>query len=263
MKSEDAKKLDNHFAQNRKLEQSLEAGAATEKGMLNKEVQRMMKESADFEKSKSSQLKGLMKVAFVIAGISVVLNLLLGGTIASMMPLKTVEPYLLYVDRSTGHAEVRQPLAEVLPTYGEEADKYFIEQYVMARESYDWGLAQRNYQTVQIFSWTNSSVFNEYDNFIKSVKSPLTVLGDRSRVVVNIRATSLDTSTSTSTVRFTKTVVGADGRPSPTIPATYWIATIRYEYPNPKLKPEERRLNPLGMKITSYQLIQERVRSGS
>lgn len=260
MKSEDKKKLDVHYAQNRKIEESLDGGAAAEKAMLNKEVLRMQRESANFEKSKASIRTGLMKFAFVIAGISVVLNLVLGGAIAAMMPLKTVEPYLLYVDTSTGHAEVRQPLEEVLPTYGEEADKYFIEQYVMARESYDWGLAQRNYLTVQIFSWANSSVFNEYDNFIKSEKSPLTILGDRSRVVVNIRATSIDTATSTTTIRFTKTVVGPDGRPSTTLAPTHWIATARYEYPNPKLKPEERRLNPLGMKITSYQLVQERVR---
>lgn len=79
-------------------------------------------------------------------------------------------------------------------------------------------------------------------------------------MLVDINSTTLDTKTGSATVRFSKTVIAADGKPSISIPVTYWIATIKYEYPNPKLKPLERRLNPLGMQIPSFQLVQEQNR---
>lgn len=242
------------------LENPAEAGDAAERAMLKKESTRLIRESASFEKSKSAWQKRLMQAALIIAGISVFLNIVQGVAIAMLTPLKTVEPYLLYVDKTTGQAEVRQPLDKSLPTYGEEVDKFFIADYITARESYDWGLAQRNYDKVKSFSVINSSVFNEYDSFIKSPKSPLAILTDKARVVTDVTSITIDGKTSTATVRFNKIVIGADGKPSLTIPQTYWIATLQFEYPNPKLKPEERRLNPLGMKVPSFQLVQEQTR---
>lgn len=249
--------LQEHFNKSKTLEVPSETGEAAERAMLRKEAQRMMLEAAKFEKSKADWRKNLMKASLVVAGISVVLNIVQGAAIAMLTPLKTVEPYLLYVDKSTGVAEVRQPLADARTTYGEETDKFFVSEYITARESYDWGLAQRNYDTVKAFSELNRSTFNEYDTFIKSPKSPLAILADKARVVVEINSITLDEKTSTATVRFSKTIIGQDGKPSITIPQTYWVATMSYHYPNPKLKPSERRLNPLGMVVISYQLVQE------
>lgn len=252
--------LTKHFQDSIALESSFEVNEATERATLKKETLRLINESANFEKSKSEWRKNLMKVSLVVAGISVVLNIVQAFALAALTPLKTVEPYLLYVDKSVGMAEVWKPLDKSLPTYGESVDKFFIAEYVMARESYDWGLAQRNYDKVKAFSQINGSTFNEFDNFIKSPKSPLAILADKARVVVNVNSITLDEKTSTATVRFTKTVIGQDGNPSITIPKTFWIGTLSYEYPNPKLKPDERRLNPLGMKIPSFQLVQEQFR---
>jgi type IV secretion system protein VirB8 len=251
---------EDHFKKSKLLVSASEESASAERAMLKKETQRMMQESANFEKSKSAWRKNLMKASLVIAGISVVLNIVQAAAIAALTPLKTVEPYLLYVDKSVGLAEVWQPLDKSLPTYGEEVDKFFIAEYIRARESYDWGLAQLNYDKVKSFSELNRSVFNEYDAFIKSPKSPLTILADKARVVADVTSITLNEKTSTATIRFTKTIIAADGMPSINIPKTFWVATVSYDYPNPKLKPEERRLNPLGMKIPSYQLVQEQFR---
>lgn len=249
--------MQEHFDRNKALEVPATNGEAVERGMLRKETQRMMAEAAKFEKSKADWRKNLMKASLVVAGISVVLNIVQAAAIAMLTPLKTVEPYLLYVDKSSGMAEVRQPLKDPRSSYGEETDKFFITEYITARESYDWGLAQRNYDTVKAFSEMNRSVFNEYDSFIKSPKSPLAILADKARVVVEVNSITLDEKTSTATVRFSKTIIAQDGQPSITIPRTFWVATMSYDYPNPKLKPSERRLNPLGMVIPSYQLVQE------
>ncbi|HHM8819556.1 TPA: virB8 family protein [Pseudomonas aeruginosa] len=253
-------RIEDNFARAKILETPNEQGEAAERAMLKKETARLIREAQDFEKSKGAWRVRLMKGAIAIAGISVLLNIVQAFALAAMAPLKTVEPYLLEVDRITGEANVRKPLDKPVVSQGDVVDKFFISEYIRAREGYDWGLAQRMYDQVKAYSVLNASVFNEYDTFIKSPKSPLAILADKARVVVDINAITLDEKTNSATVRFSKTVLGADGKPSVTFPVTYWIATVRYEYPNPKLKPEERRLNPLGMKIPSYQLVQEQNR---
>ena len=192
------------FKKARKLETDPETGAATERATIKKEAARLMQESRNFEKSRSKWQAGLMKAALIVAGISVALNLVLGAAIAMLTPLKTVEPYLLSVDQRMGTVEVLQPLANLQPSYGEATDKYYIEQYITARESYDWGLIQRYFDTVKSFGVLNSGAWNDYDLFLKSEQSPLVILGDRSRVLVDVSSVTLDERSNTATVRMSK-----------------------------------------------------------
>jgi type IV secretion system protein VirB8 len=250
--------VQDQFTAARELEQRRDGGDAAEKSALNKEAKRLIDEAKKFERSRESDNKKMTKAAIIVAGVSVALNFLLGAAIVVLTPLKTVEPYVMRI-HDGGSVTIETPLSDARTTYGEEADKFFISQYVVAREAYDWNLAQRSYDIVKSYSIQGSSVFNEYDSFIKSPKSPLAILTDKARVEAPITSITLDAKTSTATVRFAKTVIAADGKPSLMIPQTFWIATLSYGYPNPKLTPDERRLNPLGMKIPAYQLVQERI----
>lgn len=254
--------LKDHFEESKQLETELDQGAAEENKLLRMMTQHFIKETREYEKSKEKWQKTVTKVACVISAISVLISLILAVAVALLTPLKTVEPYLLYVDRSSGHAEVRQPLSGSASSFGEATDMYFIREYVTARESYDWNLAQRHYDTVKAFSDIKDAptTWNEYSKFMKSDKSPLQLLADNAKVDVKITSTSLDLDTSTATVRFSKTVIGKDGLPDSMIPKTFWIATLKYQYPETKLEAEERRLNPLGMKIPAYQTVQEQGR---
>lgn len=246
------------FKKNRVLDEPSEDGQAKERATLAREVKRLLKEGKDFESSKSERNRKLMKAALVVAGVSTALNFVLGVAIAAMMPLKSVEPLIVEVNKISGEVATKQPLRDPRPTYSEATDIYYIENYVIARESYDWGLIQRYFNTVKAFSYTGSSTWNEYNTFVYSPRSPLAVLANKARIVVDVTSTTPDTKTNTAVVRFTKTVIGADGNPASGIPRTHWVATLRYEYTNPKLSPDERRMNPPGMKIPSYQTVQER-----
>ncbi|WP_420170767.1 virB8 family protein (plasmid) [Pseudomonas alloputida] len=256
-----------YFEDSKRQAQQLESGEAAENAMIRKEAKRLIEESKKFEQSREQTNKKLTKAAFGIAGVSVGLNFLLGIAIVVLTPLQTVIPYVLKVHDgasgpgSSGAVEIMQPLDKSLPSYGETVDRYFITDYVTARESYDWNLMQHNYDKVKSYSDQGGINFREWDGFIKSEKSPLAILKDKGRVDTNIISISLDEKNSVATVRFTKTVMAADGKANINIPPTSWIATLSYEYPNPKLKPSERLLNPLGMKVPTYQLVQEQIRN--
>lgn len=257
----------SYFEESKRQAQQLERGEAAENAMLSKEAKRLIAESNKFEQSREASNRKLTKAACGVAAVSVGLNFLLGAAILVLTPLQTVIPYVLRVHDgatgpgSSGAVEIMQPLDKSLPTYGEVVDKYFITDYVTARESYDWNLIQHNYDKVKSYSDASSINFKEWDGFIKSQKSPLAILKDKGRVDTSIISITLDERNSVATVRFTKTVVAADGKPSINIPPTSWIATLSYEYPNPDLKPSERLLNPLGMKVPTYQLVQEQIRN--
>jgi type IV secretion system protein VirB8 len=254
------KTLDEHYEQAKTLATDPDTGVAAERAMLDKEAKRLIQENKNFEKSKAAWRKQLTKAACIVAAVAVVLNIVQGIGFVVLLPLKTVETVVLMVDRISGTAEVQQPESEARTTFGEEVDKYFISDYVVARESYDWDLMQFNYDKVKAFSMVNGSTFAEWDTFIKSPKSPLAKLADKAKVVVEITSRNIDTKTSTAVIRYSKTIIGADGKPSALIPVTYYVATISYGYPNPKLKPQERRLNPLGMKINSFRQVEELIK---
>lgn len=249
--------LDYDFEKARRLEESQVELDPKIRAAVEKVVNDFVEESKKFQRSKERWRAMAMKICFGVTAVCVVLSFVLGVAIAMLTPLKTVDTVIVKVNETSGVVQVEKPFDKPVVNQGEETDKFFISEYLRAREGYDWGLANRMYQTVKAYSEAKSSTFNEYDVFMKSPKSPLVLLGENSRVVVDILSITLDQKTNSATARFTKTVMGPDGKPSIMIPVTYWIATLRYEYPNPKMKPDERRLNPLGMKIPSYQLVQE------
>lgn len=217
----------------------------------------MIKESQLFEDSRALWRLRLMKSAILIASLSILLNMLQGIALIVLIPLKKVEPYILEVNKFNSEVRILHPLDKPVASQGEEVDKFFITEYIRAREGYDWGLAERMFQQVKTYSKLNAAIFNEYNLFIHSEKSPLVRLQDKARVVIDIQSITLDEKTHSAAVRFSKTVITSDGEKSNLIPRTYWIGTLRYEYPNPQFTLEERQLNPLGMQIISYQLVQE------
>src|SRR3546814_21200680 len=62
---------------------------------------------------------------------------LVRSAVLALSPLKTVVPYVVTVDRSTGATEVTQELrGDKTITYDEAIRKYFLADYVRAREGW-------------------------------------------------------------------------------------------------------------------------------
>ncbi len=81
--------------------------------------------------------------AGIVAGISIL-------AVASLAPLKTVEPFVVRVDNSTGIVDVVSALSATAGTYDEAVTKYFAAKYVRGREGYVWSEAQENFRTIAL-----------------------------------------------------------------------------------------------------------------
>ena len=69
-----------------------------------------------------------------------------------LLPLKTVEPYTLLVDRQTGYVEALKPIERQTIAPDAALTRSFLVQYVIARESFDRPSLKANYRKTALWS---------------------------------------------------------------------------------------------------------------
>lgn len=218
-----------------------------------KEAERLIKQAKELEKSEAETLKSRAKYATVFACIFGAKSFLLVLAITVMMPLKTIEPWVIRVDTTTGYTEVATALENNIVSPDEALTRYFLSQYVLSRESYDWFLISHNHNKVRAMS--SSTVFDIYDRQLRSDSGPLEILGQNRRA--EVRIINISHVDNVAHVRFNKRIVNRDGTIDPNIPSRNWIATINYEFPNDRLNRAQRLINPLNFRVIGYSVEQE------
>ncbi|WP_081303411.1 virB8 family protein [Gilliamella sp. wkB72] len=188
----------------------------------------------------------------IVLGICCVLQSI---ALTVLTPLKTAVPYVMRVDSTSGYIDIAKPLADDKVTYDEVLSKYFLKEFVINRESYDWDTIQNMFDITKLLS--NNNVFSEYEFNIQSALSPLKVLRKDKKIVVTVRGITFINNLAQ--VRFVKLVKNKDGTPAAGYKPTTWIATIDFDYKK-EIKTEAERLeNPLGFEVISYRVDVENV----
>ena len=151
--------------------------------------------------------------------------------VAALTPLKTVEPFVVRVDRTTGAVDVMSGLkGEVTPN--EAVSKYFIGQYVRAREGWLPAAAEENFRLVAILSAPA-----EQRRFADAWREtnperPQARFGADASVEVEIRAISF-INPKVASVRYRRTVTRAQN-----VVTDDWVATLSFAYrPQPCCPP--------------------------
>ncbi len=191
---------------------------------------------------------------FVAAGAGVVAVVAVGA-VAMLAPLKTVEPFVVRVDRTTGAVEVMTALRSEHPlTYDEAVTKAFLAQYVRAREGWLAPAAEADFRQVSIMS-TAAEQQRWADAYrAANPRSPQVLYGPAGEVLVSIRAISF-VADGVANVRFHRTV-----RLGQQTTESDWIATVAFTYTRAPMAEGDRLRNPLGFQVTSYRADPEVVR---
>lgn len=220
-----------------------------------KDVDDYLSAIKDFESDRVSLAKGSAKTAWKVAAGFGVIAFLSVLAVVLLTPLKEVEPYVVRVDDTDGSVKILRPLSDAEPTsYGDVLDKYWARKFIVARNSYEWETIQDNYNLVSLMS--NRVVLNTYKSYIKAPNSPVTTFSDKKLIKINIQDVTFLPSTSKvrklAQVRFSRDVVDIKGITAVGFEPTYWNATITYDYLFEIKTADERQVNPLGFRITSY-----------
>ena len=195
------------------------------------------------------------RLAWTMAGVAGLVAATAVGAVAALTPLKTVEPFVVRVDRATGAVEVMTALTSERPlSYDEAVTKHFLAQYVRARESWLPPAAEANFRQVSIMS-TPAEQQRWADAFrATNAASPQVVYGPAGEAQIEIRAISF-VSEGVANIRFHRTV-----RIGQQINESDWIATAAFAYTKAPMAEGDRLRNPLGFQVTTYRADPEVVR---
>lgn len=198
--------------------------------------------------SVTDRLERSRRTAWMVAAGFGVLALLLAIALVLLLPLKTVEPYTLLVDRQTGHVEALAPLERQSVAPDTALTRSFLVQYVIARESFDIDSLQEDYRKVAL--WSEGEARDRYIRQMQANNpaSPLAYLPRRATVQVEIVSVS-SLSPSASMVRFTTARIDPGAQPQA---PQHWAAIISYQFSGAEMSEADRLLNPLGFQVSRY-----------
>ena len=187
------------------------------------------------------------RVAWIVAGISGALAIVSVGSVMALSPLKTVVPYVVTVDKSTGATEVAQGLrGDKSITYDEAIRKYFLADYVRTREGWIPQAREEFYRKVLALSTREEQ--NRWTSFYRkdNPDSPQNQLTANDAVFVSIRSVAF-ISPNVAQVRFVKRL-----QRDQQVIETPAIATITFDVLSKPETEAGRYANPLGFQVKSY-----------
>lgn len=195
--------------------------------------------------------------AWLIAFLSIFISIISVTAVVFLTPLKSVEPYVIRVDNTTGMVDIITSVNQTEFVSDNEAlDKYFTTSYVKIREGYFYNIIQNDYTTVQI--WSSPEVSSDYLKIYEGDNSRVDILKNRTEIDVEINSVTLGNSNGMkmATIRFNQIYKDAKSRTITNKKAK--IVTLAYDYsPQSLMTENERLINPLGFKVLTYRVDDE------
>jgi type IV secretion system protein VirB8 len=188
------------------------------------------------------------RIAWTIGGIAVAVAAFEAVALAMLVPLKTVQPVTLLVDRQTGYVQSLDPASPQRVKADNALTDAYLAQYVIAREGFDRTTVQLDYRKVGL--WSTGRARSTYLSSMAaaSAVSPFQVYPAGTVITAMIKSVSR-LSPGLSLVRFDTQRQNRDGQFEAPRP---WISVVRYRYSDAPMSLQDRLVNPLGFQVTGY-----------
>jgi type IV secretion system protein VirB8 len=216
------------------------------------ELVEYLKEAASWDADRVGLAERAARRAGALAATAVLVAVCALLALALLMPLKTVQPYVIRVDARTGAVDVVPEYQGGAPA-SEIVTRYLLTHYVTTCERFNFATAEEDYAECGAFhtpkrnqewalKWTSSNP-----------DSPLNRYKDGSSLRAEVQSVSFFERASgvqdLAQVRYRVIRRNGSGIDEST---THWIATIQYAYVAPSTEPKTRQWNPLGFRIVAF-----------
>ncbi len=190
-------------------------------------------------------------LAWIVATVMSVVAIVALGILALLVPLKTYEPYMVVVDKTTGFVEVKRPMAEGALTQDEAVTMFNVVRYVKARETYDPKALKDNFDLAQLLA--SGDAARELTEIYSPANpnNPVKIYGTNTEVAVNIKSVTFPNNR-TALVRFS-----TDEKSATNTITRHWVSLVRFRYTGAPMRNEWRFQNPLGFQALEYRRDQE------
>jgi type IV secretion system protein VirB8 len=216
-------------------------------------------EARSWDADRVKQWRRLGRMAWCCAAVGWLCAVLGALTLMLLVPLKSVEPFVVRVDNTTG-------LVDVVPRYSgsapldESVTRYFLAHYVSTCERFNFATAESDYEECGAFHAAQRNTLWYAQWAPSNPASPLNVHKDGSSVRVQISAVTFFDRASgikdLAQVRYVKALRAGPGAPES---VSHWLASLQYAYGEPSKDPRLRRWNPLGFKVVDFRAEPEAV----
>jgi type IV secretion system protein VirB8 len=206
------------------------------------------KDAATWNRDRLDAMHKSQRIAWWVAIGAGTIAVLEAGALILLTPLKTVEPYTLLVDRTTGYVQALKPLDADKIAPDAALTQSFLVQYVIARESFDMDMVNVNYNKVA--SWSAEQARSGYLSSVQvsNPQSPLIVYPRTTVIETRVKSVS-PLGRNVALVRFDTIRRDAGGQVQP---PRSWVSVIRYRFSGEPASLEERFVNPLGFRVLRY-----------
>ena len=212
---------------------------------------RYYREGATWEEDRTRWERSKMSLAWIVATVMSVIALGAIFALASMVPLKSYEPYMIVVDKSSGFVEVKRPMAEGSLTQDESVTMFNVVRYVKARETYDPKALKDNFDLAQLLS-TGAASRDLTELFSPgNPRNPVKEFGGTTEISVNVKSVTFPNQR-TALVRFS-----TQEKSSSNVVHHDWVSLVRFRYSGVPMANQMRFDNPLGFQATEYRRDQE------
>lgn len=203
---------------------------------------------------KAKRSKAVAWFVTIIFGLVALFALL---ALVMLVPLKSFEPVIVVVDKTTGYIETKSGLTKAQNLTDSRAiTQANVVRYIRTREGYDPYAIDTNFGTAALLSTGDAARELQELYSTANPKNPAKRYGKNKRVLVDVKSVTFPND-STALVRF------STNEKSDTDAITrHYIAVVRYRYTEEPATNEWRFENPLGFQVYNYRRDQETVSEG-
>jgi type IV secretion system protein VirB8 len=210
-------------------------------------LERHYKEVQSFQEKRARSARFLSRGAIVALGISMVANVGLAWSVASLLPLTRLVP-VYFLIRPDGTIDDSVALSALPPSTDQAVVRAALWQYVQMREGYSYDTARYRYDIVSGMSdAATRASYQQWFNY-PNAQSPQVTVGKNGMLTVEPISVAL-IGPNVAQVRFQR--IYATGTNAAV--TTTWTATLQFEQVD-TMPASERLSDPGGVIVTSYQV---------
>jgi type IV secretion system protein VirB8 len=208
-------------------------------------------EGATWERDIARRNRNSRALPWNVAAAMTVVAVTALGVLALLVPLKTYEPYMVVVDKTTGFVEVKRPMAEGPLTQDEAVTMFNVVRCIKARETYDPKALKDNFDLAQLLAAGDAARELTEIYSPANPSNPVKLYGTNTEVSVDIKSVTFPNNR-TALVRFS-----TDEKSATNIVTRHWVSLVRFRYTSSPMRNEWRFDNPLGFQVLEYRRDQE------
>lgn len=214
------------------------------------DIQKTLEQTKGLERDYIQEIVRSRRQAWRIAFGGLALACVSTLAVVGLTPLKEPpEMYVVRVDNATGVIEQVSRLGLQEENYGERVTKYFLNQYVLNCEGYNWYSIQFQHDTCLLLS--GEDVQRAYSEKFKGPNALDTKLAAHTNIDVDVHSITLGNA-NTAVIRFSTTQRDNTGMRAE--PQKHQLATISYQFINANMTEDISRVNPLGFQVMRYRV---------